>query len=169
MKLSSHEEYGLRCLLQVARRGAHGSATIPEISRGEGISVPYAAKLLRILRRGGFVKAARGKAGGYALALPPERICVGDALAILGGRFFEEGFCEKHSGTANSCVHSTDCSMRSLWRSVQGAVDSVLKATTVLDLLNPHKDPAVAADLAAVGFIGLTGSPESDEVIPSSK
>ncbi len=168
MKLSSHEEYGLRCLLQVARRGAVGNATIPEISSGEGISAPYAAKLLRILRRGGLVKAARGKAGGYALAFPPESIFVGDALAILGGRFYEEGFCEKHSGTENSCVHSTDCSMRSLWRSVQGAVDSVLKATTIRDLMNPHKDPAVEADLA-LGFIGLTGSHASDEVIPASK
>src|SRR6185437_11743695 len=123
MKLSSHEEYGLRCLLQVARQGIDGSATIPEISRGEGISVPYAAKLLRILRQGGFVKAARGKAGGYTLALPPERICVDDALTVLGGRLYEADFCNRHSGTQTDCAHSTDCSIRSLWRALQGAVD----------------------------------------------
>ena len=80
MKLSSHEEYGLRCLLRVAHQGAKGSATIPEISRHEGISRAYVGKLMRILRQGGFVKAARGKTGGYTLALPPERLCVGDAL-----------------------------------------------------------------------------------------
>ncbi len=135
MKLSSHEEYGLRCLLQVAHHGANGSATIPEISRHEGISTAYVGKLMRILRQGGFVKAARGKTGGYTLALPPERICVGDALTILGGRVYGDDFCDRHSGTQTSCAHSTDCSIRSLWRSVQGALDSILRTTTIGDLL----------------------------------
>jgi Rrf2 family protein len=136
MKLSSHEEYGLRCLLQVARQGTDGSATIPEISRNEGISMAYTAKLLRILRQGGLVKAARGKVGGYTLALPPEGIHVGDALALLGGRIYEDDFCLHHSGVQGSCVHSTSCSMRSLWRSVQDAVDRVLGQTTLQDLLH---------------------------------
>lgn len=142
MKLSSHEEYGLRCLLHVARQGAAGSATIPEISRNEGISTPYVAKLMRILRRGGFVRAARGKAGGYTLALPPEQIFVGDALTILGGRIYEEEFCDHHSGTENICAHSSACSIRSLWRAVQHAVDSILSNTTVRDLLRSHHDTA---------------------------
>ena len=135
MKLSSHEEYGLRCLLQVARQGANGSATIPEISRKEGISSPYVAKLMRMLRQGGFVKAARGKAGGYTLAVPPERIWVGDALTTLGGRFYPADFCNRHSGSQTSCAHGTDCSIRSLWLAVQTAVDSILSTTTIRDLL----------------------------------
>jgi Rrf2 family protein len=139
MKLTSHEEYGLRCLVQVARRGERASVTIPEISRNEGISTPYAAKLLRILRRGGFVKAARGKVGGYTLALPPEQILVSDALAILGGRIYEDGFCGRHAGQKHDCVHSSDCSMRSLWRNVQDAVDRVLSSITLHDLLDPHE------------------------------
>ena len=143
MKLSSHEEYGLRCLLQVATQGAEGSATIPEISRNEGLSIAYVAKLLRILRQGGLVTAARGKAGGYTLAVPPERIYIGDALAILGGRLYHDGFCERHSGIQNRCVRSTDCSLRSLWRDVQGAVDSVLSTITLRDLLRPDSDPAL--------------------------
>jgi Rrf2 family protein len=147
MKLSSHEEYGLRCLLQVARQGADGSATIPEISRKEGISAPYVAKLLRILRQGGFVRAVRGKVGGYTLALPPEGIHISEALAVLGGRIYEEDFCDRHSGTQGNCVHSTNCSMRSLWRSVQAAVDGVLGRMTVNDLLHPRQEIAVNGDL----------------------
>jgi Rrf2 family protein len=147
MKLSSHEEYGLRCLLQVAHQGADGSATIPEISRHEGISIPYVAKLMRILRQGGFVKAARGKAGGYTLALPPERICVGDALTVLGGRMYGDDFCDRHAGVLPSCAHSTDCSVRSLWRAVQGAVDSILRKTTIRDLLPSEHDPIAGGAL----------------------
>lgn len=149
MKLSSHEEYGLRCLLQVARQGAEGSATIPEISRVEGISEPYVAKLLRILRQAGLVQAARGKIGGYTLAIPPEQILVGDALAMLGGgRIYEGDFCRRHAGTESSCVHSTSCSMQSLWRSLQDAVDSVLTKTTLRDLLGSSSTyPGVAGSM----------------------
>jgi Rrf2 family protein len=141
MKLSSHDEYGLRCLLQVARHGA----TIPEISRREGISEAYVGKLMRILRQGGFVTSARGKTGGYTLALPADRIRVGDALTVLGGRIYEDDFCSRHSGCEATCPHSTDCSIRSLWRSVQGAVDGVLRTTTIRDLLgSEHRTVPVA-------------------------
>ena len=89
MKLSSSEEYGLRCLLQLARQ-TPGSLTIPEISQAEGITHHNVAKLLRILRQGGFVASARGQQGGYALAKPPHQIAVADALATLGGRLFDD-------------------------------------------------------------------------------
>jgi Rrf2 family protein len=168
MKLSSHEEYGLRCLLQVARQGASGSATIPEISRKEGISLAYVGKLMRILRQGGFVKAARGKAGGYTLALPPERICVDDALTVLGGRLYEADFCNRHSGTQTDCAHSTDCSIRSLWRALQGAVDSVLRTTTLGDLLRSEHDPVVIGALPAA-FISLHGRPKRGHANPILK
>jgi Rrf2 family protein len=165
MKLSSHEEYGLRCLLQVARQGAAGSATIAEISRNEGISVPYVAKLMRILRLGGFVEAARGRAGGYMLALPSERICVGDALTILGGRIYEGDFCHRHSGTQTNCAHSTECSIRSLWSSVQGAVDSVLGATTIGDLLRSSHDTVVGAAVPTE-LVSLRGRPKRGHASP---
>lgn len=139
MKLSSHEEYGLRCLLQVARHGVSGNATIPEISRREGISPAYVGKLMRILRQGGFVRSVRGKTGGYTLSLPPERIRVGDALTLLGGRIYQDDFCRRHSGSEPTCAHSTECTIRCLWRSVQGAIDGVLRVTTIHDLLGSEQ------------------------------
>jgi Rrf2 family protein len=168
MKLSSHDEYGLRCLLQVARQGANGSTSIPEISRKEGISMAYVAKLMRILRQGGFVRAARGKAGGYTLAVPPERICVGDALTILGGRIYADDFCNRHSGTETSCTHSTDCSIRSLWRAVQTAVDSILRTTTIGDLLH-SSDETVAGGALQIDLVSLHDYPHGDPTSPVAK
>lgn len=84
MKLGANEEYGLRCLVRLAYAGDGGSLTIPEISHAEGVSPAYAAKILRILRKGGFVKAARGKEGGYALARVPEAIVIGDVMDVRG-------------------------------------------------------------------------------------
>ena len=135
MKLSAQEEYGLRCLLRLGAQGDNGSLTISEISRAEGISPEYVAKLMRILRQGGLVTSARGAAGGYTLSRSAEQITAGEALALLGGRLFESGFCERHAGAESLCTHSIDCSIRSLWQALQTAVDQVLTRTTLKDLL----------------------------------
>jgi Rrf2 family protein len=133
MKLSSNEEYGIRCLLRLAYAG-HG-LTIPELSQAEGVSAAYTAKLLRVLRKGAFVTAARGKDGGYTLARPAGEIAIGDVMNALGGKLFESNFCDSHAGSAAICTRSVDCSVRSLWRAVQVAVDQVLSKATLNDLL----------------------------------
>ncbi len=140
MKFSSQEEYGLRCLLRIAREGRGTGLTIPEISEAEGISGFYVAKLLRVLRRGGLVKSARGKIGGYTLSRPPDQIVVGEVLAFLGGRLFESDFCTEHAGSVQMCTRSVDCSIRSLWQAVQSMVDRVLSRTTLADLLGSEHD-----------------------------
>ncbi len=143
MKLSSQEDYGLRCLLRVGRAAEGESLTIPELARGEGISEPNVAKMMRVLRRGGFVKSTRGQSGGYALSRPAGDIAVGQVLAVLGGRLYEPAFCDGHAGIEISCTHMPDCSIRSVWRMVQQAVDQVLGEITLKDLL--VSEPAMNA------------------------
>ena len=136
MKLSSQEEYGLRCLLHLARHKCGTSLTIPEISQSEGISHHNVGKMLRILRQGGFVESERGQHGGYVLARAPEHIVVADVLNALGGRLFDSNFCEQHSGAEENCSHTLSaCSVRALWSRLQDAVDAVLHELTLRDLL----------------------------------
>ena len=140
MKLSSQEEYGLRCLLRVGREGTSGSVTIPELSRAEGISEPNVAKMMRVLREAGFVNSTRGQAGGYALARPAGEINVGHVLAALGGRLYEPSFCDTHAGVERLCTNMQDCSIRSVWRMLQSAVDQVLGRITLKDLLGSERE-----------------------------
>lgn len=135
MKLSAQEEYGLRCLLYMARNGETESHSIPEISRAEGLSVPNVAKLMRILRLGGLVASVRGQAGGYTLSRPANLVTVSEVLGLLGGSFFNPHFCDRHSGLERVCAHSGDCALRLLWGSVQKSLDSLLTKTTLSDLL----------------------------------
>jgi Rrf2 family protein len=161
MKLSAQEEYGLRCLLRIAKEGPQGSLTIPEISEKEGISQFYAAKLLRILRRGGLLSSVRGQSGGYTLARAADRIVVGEALAVLGGRLYDPAFCNEHSGNESVCANSTDCSVRSLWRTVQQVVDLVLSKTTLQDLLTNEEEMTSRADhlVALSGLVSNVSPP----------
>lgn len=115
--------------------------TIPEISEVEGLTATHVAKLLMILRKEGFVKATRGQLGGYTLARPPKEIPVGDVMAALGGKLYDDEFCNRHSGQNHICTHAVDCSVRSLWQIVQDAVDRVVTRITVADMLE-MKDSA---------------------------
>jgi Rrf2 family protein len=159
MKFSAQEEYGLRCLLQIGRQGQHGSLTIPEIAGAEGLSVPYVAKLVRVLRQGGFVKSTRGHAGGYSLCCTPDQIVIGEVLAALGGRLFESDYCERHPGAVSMCTHTVDCSIRGLWEAVQRGVDQVLSHTTLQMLLasEPQQAPS-AGGLIQIGTPSSAGT-----------
>lgn len=158
MKLTSQEEYGLRCLLRLGREGDGENLTIAELSRAEGISEPHVAKMMRILRRGGLVQSTRGQSGGYTLSRPAEKIVVGHALAALGGRLYEPAFCDAHSGLERLCTHLPDCSIRSVWRMVQQAVDEVLGRITLKDLL--VSEPEMTAAFRGAGPALPTYSPE---------
>ena len=140
MKFSSQEEYGLRCLLRIGKSKSPNGLTIPEISDLEGLSTANVGKLLRTLRIGGFIEATRGQSGGYKLAKSSEEIIIGDVLAVLGGKLFEENFCNFHTGVENICTNSIDCSIRSLWRTIQMVVDNVVLKMTLKDLLGKEED-----------------------------
>ena len=140
MKFSAQEEYGLRCLLRIAKFYAVSkSFTIPEISRAEGITEHNAGKILRVLRLGGLLESSRGQIGGYTLTRPPEQISVGTVLKVLGGRLFDDEFCNTHTGAMDICTNSIDCSVRSLWKLIQDSVDSVVEKMTLKDLMGNEK------------------------------
>jgi len=141
MKFSTTEEYGIRCLIRIAKFYEIGKTlTIPEISKAEGISQHNTAKILRALRLGGFLESERGQTGGYSLTRKPEDIKIREVLNTLGGRLFDSSFCESHSGMADICTHTIDCSVRSLWKVIQDAVDTVVKDITLKDLIGSENE-----------------------------
>ncbi|HRJ26854.1 MAG TPA: Rrf2 family transcriptional regulator [Fimbriimonadaceae bacterium] len=135
MKFSAQEEYGLRCLIAIAERGSEGSTTIPEIAKREGLSQPHVAKLLAILRRAQIIRSTRGQLGGYTLSRHADQIMIGDVLAALGGRLYEGGFCDRHAGLPRVCVHDQACTLRPLWQRIQDAVNQVVDAITLEDVM----------------------------------
>jgi len=146
MQLSAQEEYGLRCLLQVARERGPDPATIPEIAAREGLSPEYAAKLLRLLRQADLVVSTRGAGGGYRLARPASQITVWEVVRALGGSIFPEEFCEDHPGQRHDCVHTTACSLRGVWSAVEHAIRRVLENVTLADLARGERGPLLAIE-----------------------
>ena len=143
MKFSTQEEYGLRLLLRIAKSDSSKGLTIPEISELVGISEANAGKILRMLRLAGFVESARGQTGGYRLTRAPAQIPISEVLTALGGKLYESGFCDLHAGVENICTNSIDCSIRSLWKTIQTLLDGVLDKLSLQDLLGKEQEVEV--------------------------
>lgn len=138
MKITSQEEYGLRCLLQLARVEGGQSLTIPEIATQEGLSTPYVAKLLGVMRQAGLIESVRGRSGGYRLAKTPAEVSLGTVMKVLGEPLFDApGFCDRHRGTEGDgpCVHQGGCTLRALWHTLEHWMRQALDQITLTDLL----------------------------------
>jgi Rrf2 family protein len=141
MKFSSTEEYGLRCMLQMAKKGHQGMTTIVELAKKENLTTAHVAKIMGILRKGGMVQSIRGQSGGYQLARPPQDINVNEVLEALGGKFFsKEEYCSDAPGEHKACIHTMDCSLRSLWTGLEFAMTNYLKKCKLSDLVTTEPE-----------------------------
>jgi Rrf2 family protein len=125
-------------MLQMARNGNNGSVTINELAEMEALTPAYVAKLMRILRKAGYVESTRGQNGGYLLAKPATMINIGEVLDALGGRLHDEAYCKRFSGNMRICVHSSDCTVKSLLQGLDLLLDRVLSNCKLSDLVQPR-------------------------------
>ena len=139
MKFSAQEEYGLRCMVAMARHDPKKALAITDLARTEKLTTAYVGKLMRILRRGGLVESLHGPTGGYRLSRGPAETSVGEILSVLGGRLYEPGLCRKFPGDTPFCVHNTGCAIRSLWVGLDLIVGEVLSRTRLADLVRTEK------------------------------
>lgn len=136
MKITAQEEYGLRCILQLAAHPSGEPLAVSEIARREGLSVAYVEKLLRILARAGLVRSQRGTKGGYELVGNSQEISLGDVTRVLGGMQSSEQICERHSGNLDECVHKDNCGIQPVWQGITDFVLNVLDDIKLAQLVN---------------------------------
>jgi Rrf2 family protein len=134
MKISAREEYGLRCLMQVARPSENGARSLREIAESEGISAAYAGKLLWILSGAGLVRSVRGPKGGYTLAAPASEIYLSDVIKVLDEDGMDE-YCQHFAGDQDVCVHTDDCTIMPVVRGLHSLVRDVLSRISLEQLM----------------------------------
>ena len=135
MKISAHEEYGLRCLVQLARAEVDGeSLTLSQLAEREGLSVANAGKLMWILNKAGLVTAQRGTKGGYSLARPAADIRLNEVIRILDEDTVDH-FCKTHAGVLDVCIHTSDCGIRPVIVGLHEIVQNALSEITLAQLV----------------------------------
>jgi Rrf2 family protein len=134
MKISAQEEYGLRCLVQLACLENGDSLTLPQIAEREGISTANAGKLLWLLNKAGFVNSTRGTKGGYFLARPADDIRLSEIIRVLDQDVLTK-HCENYTGVLDSCVHNGDCGIRPVIVGLHEIVENALSQITLAQLV----------------------------------
>ncbi len=138
MKISAQEEYGLRCLLQLAFLQDDESLTLPQIAEREGISTANAGKLMWLLNKAGFVSATRGTKGGYSLARAASEIRLNEVIKVLDADVLNK-HCESYTGVLDSCVHKGDCGIRPVIVGLHEIVENALSQITLAQLVGTEK------------------------------
>ena len=139
MKVSAQEEYGLRCLLQLARLGEGESLSLSQVAEREGISPANAGKVLWLLSKAGLVAASRGMKGGYRLARPANEVRLSEVIKVLDDDQLE-GHCRSFPGVRDSCVHTSDCGIRPVLLNVHEAVAQALSGITLAQLIGTERN-----------------------------
>src|SRR5215211_1094958 len=134
MKISAQEEYGLRCLVQLASLSDGESLTLPQIAEREGISAANAGKLMWLLNKAGFVQAIRGTKGGYSLARPANEIRLNEVIKVLDADEIDN-HCESYTGVLQTCVHKGDCGIRPVIVGLHEIIENALSQITLAQLV----------------------------------
>ncbi len=138
MKISAQEEYGLRCLVQLACLSEGESLTLPQIAEREGISTANAGKLMWLLNKAGFVHSTRGTKGGYFLARPAADIHLNEIIRVLDQDVLSK-HCESYTGVLDSCVHNGDCGIRPVIVGLHEIVENAMSQITLAQLVGDEK------------------------------
>jgi Rrf2 family protein len=144
---STKAEYGVRVMVELARRAsdpsAQGDPVVPlaEIAEHDGMPLAYLEHLVARLRKAGLLDSRRGSRGGYMLARPADQITMAEVVEALEGSIAPiECISQGPDGTI-VCLRESDpahvCPTKLLWTRVRLAIVSTLMQTTLADLLLP--------------------------------
>lgn len=141
MRLTTKSRYGTRMILDIAIYAQERPVPLSDIARRQNISVKYLEKLIRRLKRAGFVKSQRGPFGGHMLAKDPAEISVGDLVRALEDTTTISDCAESDAPFCGVCNRAGDCLARWVWVEASRAMFHRLDAITIAQLIN-HPPPA---------------------------
>jgi Rrf2 family cysteine metabolism transcriptional repressor len=125
--LTTKTRYGLSALLEMAKNYGNGLIQVKDIATRHSISPLYLEQLLNRLIHAGFVRAVRGKNGGYTLVKPPDQTTLLDLLEALEGPL------------EFSQSHPTDDAVKEIYRQVEELIRKVLDVP-LSDLLKRQEE-----------------------------
>lgn len=179
MMFSTKAEYGVRVMVELARRasdqadggadGTSGDPVVPlaEIAEHDGMPLAYLEHLVARLRKAGLLDSKRGSRGGYMLSRPADQITMAEVVEALEGSIAPiECISQAADGTI-TCSRESDashiCPTKMLWTKVRLSIVRALLETTLADLLVAPTAPK--AERAATA----TPSPPATPPSPASQ
>jgi Rrf2 family protein len=128
--ISQTTDYVLKALIYLTVNRHCGPILASEIAQRAGIPKNYLSKLLYGLKKAGYLEAARGKTGGYRLALNPAQISLASILAQFEGKNALQGCLIGRS----ICRREQPCGAHKRWGPVASQLRDFLDNTTLAEI-----------------------------------
>jgi Rrf2 family protein len=143
MMFSTKAEYGVRVMVELARRAGEGPVPLAEIAAEDGLPLAYLEHLVARLRKAGLLDSRRGAHGGYLLARAPAEITMAEVVQALEGSIAPiECISEAADGSLVCSRESAGggetlqvCPTKLLWTRVRFSIVRTLQETTLANLV----------------------------------
>jgi Rrf2 family transcriptional regulator, cysteine metabolism repressor len=148
MMFSTRAEYGVRVMVELARRGGDEPVSLAEIADGDGLPLAYLEHLAARLRKAGLVESRRGARGGYLLTRPAKEITMAEVVEALEGSIAPIECISEGVDGHLVCIREAEtdhvCSTKLLWTRVRGSIVRTLQDTKLSDLVQEKRKSAAA-------------------------
>jgi len=148
MKFSTKTRYGTRALVDLGLQANKERIKLKDIAARQHISLSYLEQIITPFINAGIVMSTRGHDGGITLLQQPDQIKLSQIIQLLEGRITPVE-CVTHPEV---CSRVDLCSTHDVWCHVQEAIDAVLDATTLQDLVDVERNKI------AIHEFGFSGS-----------
>jgi Rrf2 family transcriptional regulator, iron-sulfur cluster assembly transcription factor len=132
VELNTKGRYAVTAMADLAKFGAAGAVPLSAIAERQHISLAYLEQLFAKLRRAGLVQSERGRAGGYRLGRPAEKIRVAEIM-----RAVDEGVRMTRCAGENAapCIPGNRCLTHGLWDALGEQITWFLESVTLEEVI----------------------------------
>jgi Rrf2 family nitric oxide-sensitive transcriptional repressor len=135
MQLNAFTDYSLRVLVYAAAHRDRRCLTA-DVADSFGISRHHVVKVVNELQHLGYVETVRGRSGGFRLALPPNRIGIGEVVRRTESSMV---VVECFDRSTNSCPLARACGLKGVLAEAFEAFLAVLDRYSIADMVaNPR-------------------------------
>jgi Rrf2 family protein len=131
MKLTRESEHGLKGLVFLAMQPPGTVKPVSEIAQAQALPRDFLAKIFRKFSQYGLVRSYRGKQRGYALARPPEAICLREVLEAVEG----PDLVDRCIFWSSRCADLQPCLLHDWWKDIKPRVVEMLQRITLAELV----------------------------------
>ena len=139
-------DYAVRALVALAQRQGKGPVHATQVAKTMAMPEPYLNHILHTLSKHGFTTTLRGPLGGHMLAMEPADINLSMVMSAMDESSALVGCLDDE----NACSLSDCCAQRSVWQTVEDAVNAILERTTIADLVTPERPTFIEPPKRAV-------------------
>jgi len=130
MIFTSSTEYAIRGMTELACRSAGEPIMLDELVAGTTLPRDFLAKVFQRLVKGGLLRSAKGRGGGFRLARPAHEITIMNIVEVIDGpQLLDECVIG-----LEKCNDQMPCAQHDLYKPIRQRLKDYLATTTLADM-----------------------------------